>query len=150
MGRRPNLYITPPGKRSNMPAEHPPWMSRMYFPIQKNTDYFLSTGSILYVESSKILVIWVLGTYTPTCFFCLRWCFTNSTVGFITINYTTICYPQKANIAPENGWLVDYFPFGFRPIGSKMFVLGRAIDLYGKSLYKSIYKPYSSWLFMDL
>ena len=34
---------------------------------------------------------------------------------------------HKANIAPENGWLEDEFPLGFRPIFSKetwSFTLG--------------------------
>ena len=31
-------------------------------------------------------------------------------------DYVWIFTLPKTNIAPENGWLEDYFPFGFRPI----------------------------------
>ena len=37
-----------------------------------------------------------------------------------------IIHPRKVRIAPENGWLGDYFHFGFRPIfRGKLLVSGR-------------------------
>ena len=43
-----------------------------------------------------------------------------------TIVYIYI-YPPETNIAPENGWLEDYFPFGMAYFQGAMLVLGRVI-----------------------
>ena len=50
--------------------------------------------------------------------YCPLWCPNLS-------KFATITLPET-NIAPKNGWLEYYFPFGFRPIfRCKRLVLGR-------------------------